>query len=283
MNTSKPSYLTVCALVVFSPLTTSSTRFAAEVLNVKGSKALLDISDINHLKVGQSIHSLNGQGKHSAILKVKQIKEGKAVADIVKGRPLVGQTLAPIKTNAAKNRAPKGPQTQSYWGALAGMNNNTLTYKSTSTGDLKLSGSSNSLKGFFQEELSNQLSIRIGIGIESFAAKGTSATATCSPCKANISSFAFDAMIRSSVFASPSFKPWLGAGLGFLIPTGKSANFMDASKISARQHFQVGVGGDYLIDKKSFIPVEIIQSISPKSSQFSTEQTILRMGYGQRF
>lgn len=250
---------------------------------MKGTKALIDISDLQHLKVGQSIHALNGKNKYSAILKIKQIKDGKAVAEIVKGRPLVGQTLAPIQKKISKNKASKEPQIQSHWGLLIGFNSNTLNYKSNSTGDLKLSGSSNSFKGFFQEDLSNQISIRIGVGLENLLVNGTSNTATCNPCKANISSFAFDAMIRSSIFSSLTLKPWLGVGLGFLIPTSKSTNFMDASKISARQHFQIAIGGDYFIDKKQFIPLEIVSSISPKSSQYSTEQTLIRIGYGQRF
>lgn len=264
----------LCTYILIAFFLNVSEGLSAEVLNVKGTKALLDISDLPDLKVGQNLQTRNAQGSLTSILKIRQIKSGRAVADVLKGRAIVGQKLTIPKADKRKNL--KAPPTQSYWGALIGFNNNNLHYNSTVSGDLKLSGSSNSLKGFFQEDLSPQLTIRIGLGLESLVAKKATS-------KADISSFAFDAMIRTSLGGPNTFKPWLGAGLGFLIPTSKSVNFMDASKISARQHFQLGVGGDFFLDRKSFIPLEIIYSTSPKSAQFSTSQTLIRIGYGQKF
>lgn len=276
MNSFQRPTFRLCLSIFIAFLFKTSIGLSAEVLNVKGTKALIDISDRLDLKVGQNLDTLNSQGRRTSVLKIRQIKSGKAVADILKGRVLVGQKIVPTKNNAEKKQALKILSTQSSWGTLLGFNSNILKFNSTASGDLKLTGSSNSLKGFFQEDLSQLLSIRIGVGMESFTAKGTSS-------QADISSFAFDVMIRASLLRANSFKPWLGAGLGFLIPVSKSASFMDESKISARQHFQFGGGTDINIDKRRFIPLEVTYSISPKSAQFSTEQMSVRLGYGQKF
>jgi hypothetical protein len=66
--------------------------FSAEVQQVKGTKVLITVGDIQ-AEVGTQFFLISSEGKKIAIIELKQIKNGKAIAEIVKGRAEVGATV----------------------------------------------------------------------------------------------------------------------------------------------------------------------------------------------
>lgn len=279
--------VSILAAITFS--LTSTIALAGQVINVKAQKVLLDISDLPELQAGQKIFLLNADGKRKAVIEIKQIKSGKAVADLLKGQAEVGMTAAPgaaPKKEKKPSVAGKNPsRPHSSFGVLAGMNSNSMKVKLSSTESVSLAGTSFSLKTFFQQKVDGNISARLGVGYESLVANGTLASGSCggsTKCKINISYLGLDAMIHYSL-GKGKWEPWLGGGLGFLIALSKSSNTLDQNKISTNQNILFGGGIDYHLNPGQFIPVEIVYGIFPSNNTASASQIMIRAGYAKSF
>lgn len=290
-------------LVAFITLSHLQTQ-AAEIVNIKGNKALLDISDLSNvpdLREGDKVFALNSEGKRKAILQIKQIKNQKAVAEILKGQVTSGMTLQSTKSTSNSSSPKKIAASQkkdkpsgsfklksNAYGVLGGLNSNTMSVK-VSSETVKLAGSSFSLKGFYQQRLDSDISVRLGAGYDSLIASGTLASGNCkgsTNCKINVSYLGLDALVKYS-FLKPSaqnpWEVWAGGGLGFLIALSKSSTVLDQSKISTNQNILFGGGVDYHLNSQSFIPVEVLYGLFPTNSTTSASQLILKVGYGLSF
>lgn len=82
----------------------SSIAFAGEVLQVKGSKALLNIGDLA-VSQGSEVYALNPEGKKKGLLVIRQVRNDKAVAELTKGTAEPGWSLM-VKGGSAPAPAP---------------------------------------------------------------------------------------------------------------------------------------------------------------------------------
>lgn len=272
----------------------STPAWAVKTLSVKGDRALLDLEG-EDIQVGDKIGARNSEGKARALLEIKQVKNGKAVAAVVKGQLTPDLSLAKLGTaSAAKNKAggtkssrTKTAPSKSSWGLTAGYAMSDMTVKATSTASVSMTGSSFNLSGYYQMPLDGRISTRLFGSYETLDVKGTapaSLSGQCgSECKATISYLGLMALVRYSFLVSPSYEAWAGGGLGFLFAIGKSSTILDTSKISTNQTIIGSLGLDYRLDKKSYIPIQFDYAMFPDNSTSSAKQMILRAGWGFQF
>lgn len=271
----------------------STPAWAVKTLSVKGDRALLDLEG-EDIQVGDKIGARNSEGKARALLEIKQVKNGKAVAAVLKGQLTTDLALAKLGTSASKNKSAsakpsrtKTSPSKASWGLTAGYAMSDMTVKASSTASVSMTGSSFNLSGYYQMPLDGRISTRIFGSYETLDVKGTppaSLAGQCgSECKATISYLGLMALVRYSFLASPNYEAWVGGGLGFLFAMGKSSNILDTSKISTNQTIIGSLGLDYRLDKKSYIPIQFDYAMFPDNSTSSAKQMILRAGWGFQF
>lgn len=257
----------------------ASPAYAIKTITIKNSRVLLDLEgeDIN---VGDRLGARTPQGKPKALLVVKQVKKGRAVAAIVKGSMQQEYSVAKVSTST------KSTIQKAAWGFTAGYAMNTLSVKPSGASTISLSGSSFSLSGFYQMPLDGGFSARILGGYETLQATGTSEAAACtdsSDCKVDISYFGLESLVRYSFLKNNTVDAWAGAGLGFLFALSKDSNILDTTKITTNQTIVGTLGLDYYLNRSSFIPIQIDYAVYPDNGTSSVNQIIFRMGYGSNF
>lgn len=267
-----------------------SPAWALKTIVVKGDRALIDLEG-EDLQVGDRVGARDGDGKARALLEVKQVKNGKAVAAVLKGQMTSELALAKIggkststSTAAAKSDTKSGAS-KSSWGLTAGYAMNSMTVKPSASSSVSLSGSSINASVFYQMPLDGNFSTRILGGYETLSASGSSSTVTCSgsDCTVDISYLGIEALVRYSYLRNKSVDAWVGGGLGFLFAIGKSSNVLDTSKISTNQTIVGSLGLDYHLNKKNYIPVQLDYAMFPDNNTSSANQIILRAGWGFQF
>lgn len=266
-----------------------SPAWALKTVVVKNDRALIDLEGEN-LQVGDKLGARDGDGKARALLEIKQIKNGKAVAAILKGKMSQEFSLSKIgggKTSAAasKSSSAKASRSKSAWGVTAGYAMNSMTVKPSPSSSVSLSGSSINASGFYQMNLDGNISARFLGGYETLVAKGTSSNVSCSgsECSVDISYLGVEALVRYSYLRNAKFDAWVGGGLGFLFALSKSSNVLNTSKISTNQTFVGSLGLDYHLNKKNFIPVQLDYAMYPDNNTSAANQIILRAGWGINF
>lgn len=281
--------------VVLLTVALSNPVWAIKAISMKGDRVLLDLEG-EDIQVGDKIGARDNKGKARALLEIKQVKSGKAVAAILKGQ--VTEELSLAKLNAGhsvggskkvNSRSSKRriPLSKPSWGLTAGYAMSTMNVKASPTDSVSMSGSSFNLSGYYQMPLDGKFSTRLFGSYETLDVKGTapaSASGRCgTECKATISYLGLMALVRYSFLMERNYEAWAGAGLGFLFAMGKSSNILDTGKISTNQTIIGSVGFDYRLDQKSYIPVQLDYAMFPDNSTSSANQIILRAGWGFQF
>lgn len=273
---------TIITLLAF--ISFSLPALALRPVAVKGNRTLVDLEGEN-LSAGDRLAARTHDGRTRALLEVKQVKNGRAVADVVKGRMSMDLNLVLAgSTGSGKSARSSGRSGggKSAWGFTAGMANNAMTVKLTSA-SVSLAGSSFNVSGFYQPHIDGNFSARVLVGYETLQATGTSTVCASSECKVNISYLGIETVVRYSFVRNQTMDVWLGAGLGFLFAVGKDSNILDTSKISTNQTIVGSLGLDYKLSRTSFVPVQFDYAMFPDNAASSAKQMILRVGYGTSF
>lgn len=265
----------------------SFPAYAIKPLAIKKDRVLID-TEGEEIQVGDQLAARNLDGKGKALLEVKQVKNGKAVASVIKGRMQLDLSLSKYAAHSKSTAkaSKRSPKEKTSGGFTAGYAMNTMTVKPSGAPSVSLSGSSFNLSGFYQLEVDGNVSARVFASYETLQATGTSATNACtgsSDCKVDISYLGLEALVRYRYLHTKKLEAWAGAGLGFLFAIGKSSNVLDSSKISTNQTVVGSLGLDYQLDRNSFIPIQLDYALFPDNSTSSANQIILRAGYGFNF
>ncbi len=269
---------TIITLLAF--ISFSLPALALRPVAIKGNRTLVDLEG-ESLSAGDRLTARSNDGRTRALLEVKQVKNGRAVADVVKGRMSMDLNLVLAGGKAARSAGRSGGG-KSAWGFTAGMANNAMTVKLTS-GSVSLAGSSFNVSGFYQPHIDGNFSARVLVGYETLQATGTSTVCASSECKVNISYLGIETVVRYSFVRNQTMDVWAGAGLGFLFAIGKDSNILDTSKISTNQTIVGSLGLDYKLSRTSFVPVQFDYAMFPDNAASSAKQMILRVGYGTSF
>ncbi|UOF01605.1 porin family protein [Bdellovibrio reynosensis] len=271
----------IAALLVTSVV---SPAFAIRALTIKNDRVLVDLEG-ESVNVGDKLGARSSDGKARAILEIKQIKEGRAVAAILKGKMQQEYTLSKVGARAGGSAGSSagGVAPGKSWGVIGGYAMNSMSSKISNT-TISVSGSSFNLSGIYQmplPDLGQKVSARILGGYETFQAAGSDSGTNRT---VDISYLGVQGLLRYSFYQNPKLNVWAGGGLGFLFAIAKSStNFLDESKISTNQTLIGSIGVDYNLNSRNFIPVQFDYAIYPDSSTSSARQMILRAGYGFNF
>jgi hypothetical protein len=285
---------------------------AAEVTQVKGAKALINLSGTD-AQVGQQFFVLSSQGKKIGIIEVKQVKGGKAIAEILKGRAEVGGNLTPKGAGVAQ--AQKAERQDS---AQSESSEETTTTKSRSKKKLsgigllfgvgshsfamdigpttagagrdagKLSGMSFSLKGFGDYDMSPTLTFRGAAGLETFTAKGSitntyCAAGTSADCSIDFSYLGLEGSAHYN-YLSGKTRAWIGIGFSFLVEMSAKNNIPNlGTSGGTNQMLLFSTGVDIPLAKGRFIPLAAEYGMFLGGSDVKANSIFLRAGYGFPF
>lgn len=295
----KPLLPAILAFIIL-PL----TLIAGEVQQLKGSKALLTI-DEGEVQVGKQFYIINSEGKKIGLIEIKQVKAGKAIAEILKGRGEVGSSIqargTPTASSPSESQNTKGKSNSSSRGKraigfLLGSASNSLAMDigpttGTNAGareSAKLTGTSFSLKAFGDYDLSSLFTFRAAAGLETLAAKGTLGSAFCgnvdtTACSISFNYFALEGSAHLNYLTGKT-RAWLGLGYSFLLQMSSTNNIPNLQTAgSSNNMLLVSTGVDFTISPTTFIPVVIEVGSFLGTSDVKVSAVYLRAGYGFSF
>lgn len=267
-------------LISFIPLSLllNETATAHTLQNVKGEKVLM-LLEPPLPAVGDLFVVQDAEGAEKAQIQIRQIKDKRAVAYVIKGtlspQSLGGTQITPLIL-------PKAPLFSAK-GYYLGYSQNQMNIGLTSSTSLGLSGSSYNLGAFFESPLSPSLQVLARVGYEGLKAQGALTSSACGgDCKVDIGYLSADAVLKYSL-SETTRTWWFGAGLGFLYPLMKSSNILDTSKITFNERILLGGGLNWFFKPQNYIPFQVEYSLQPSTKVVSTRQILVRLGYGVSF
>lgn len=301
----------------------SLPALGAQVTAVKGGKVMVNLEGAE-VHPGDEFFLINpANNKKSAIVRVKQVKNGKAIADVITGRAAIGSTLQAKASSAGKKSVAKSSASsterqhdalsrakspeeeaavfdnardlsfsrtlKNSYGVLGqyAMDRMTPTIKESvainPAEQPELKGSGMGAGGFYEWVLTRNITVRTLGVIEQFNVSGnTEKNVGCkgsTACSANITYLSGYALGKY-YFTQSRIRSWAGIGGGFLIAMSKSATALDENQIATNQVMTLAAGGEYQLNRKTFIPFGIQYVYFPPSSTVTASAIVFQVGYG---
>lgn len=288
---------------LFLSLLLSFSAHAATVLQVKNGKTLIDLEGAT-LSPGDEFFLINpANNKKTAIIRIRQIKNGKAVAEIVKGRAAPGATLQAKAASTAHAQSPEvaaaseDSVSHQYtfqkllrpsWGLMGEYLTTTMnatfsrSTPSSHQGTTSMKGSGLGAGAFYNYVFAPRFTGFVESSVQQFNASGSTALSDCNSstsCDVKIMYLSFYGMGRYYL-STAKFRPWLGLGGGYLLALSKSSSVLNASQISSNQVFSFAAGGEWQLSRKNYIPFSIQYDLFPTSPSVKANMISLRFGYG---
>tara|TARA_B100000749_G_scaffold280898_1_gene280885 strand:+ start:82174 stop:83028 length:855 start_codon:yes stop_codon:yes gene_type:complete len=261
---------------------------AGRIVKVKGNKALVKLSKSDNFKKGQTIPVYTKKGKLVGKVKIVSVKKGRAVAQIVGKSKLKRGLFVRAKSKSKPNK--ERPTGQAIMvGGIIGMQSDTMTVEKEGDPTRDLAGSGFSVKAFADFPLTSTWNLRAGVGLQQLSTKDAG-DSTCldsdsnpAVCEVNINYFSADGLIRY-MFSEGSFRPYAGAHLGLLVPTGSDVTAIDEDSVASTSFYGVSFGFDWHFGNgNSMIPFQVDYGLYPPSEDVSASSLIIKVGYGFRW
>jgi hypothetical protein len=275
----------------------SSVSFSQTVINVKNGKVLLDLGSLN-VNSGDRVVTSNSEGKKKALLQIRQIKNGKATAEIVKGTPEAGHSFAMFKGAAKRPRqavskvedysqyATRKRGGYGFTGSLAmnAMKISNLTRNGTSY-SFEMTGTNFGLGGFYDYSLNNSWLVRAHGTLEMFDVKATSGgcgtTADLPECTVKFTQLGGYGTFNY-IFSPQPYRAWAGVGGGLFIYLSKDASVLDTNKFFFNSMLMAAGGVDYFLNQTTFVPISLEYQMIP-DKEAGVTSIVLRAGWGKSF
>jgi hypothetical protein len=277
----------------------NSETSAQTIKLVKGRKVLIELQG-SAAEINQEFFSVDASGKKKSLLKIVQVKNGKAVANILKGKPLAGQNLQPrggSKSSAAtsesspsseKGASSSGPAPRSKiesWGILGSYGLNKMTATKTSNAInyvASMTGAGFGILGFYDYPMSENFVLRGMTGVEQFVVNGDVTAAVCNSslaCEVNIMYLSFYGAAKYHL-TTGKMRFWMAGGIGYLFAASKSSNILKTDGLSSYA-IVPSIGLDMTVGKTGFVPIAIDYAIYPDTGTVTgTSTTSIRIGWG---
>lgn len=284
--------LAICLLLSFS-----SAGFAATVSAVKGQRVLINLDSGDTAEVGDEFYLISPDTqKRTAIIRIKQVKPGKALGDILRGKAVSGSTLqakAPSSMSADVTPSESGSYLRvlkDSWGITGGYLMSTMdadiTYRDPGFGTIlktsaSMAGSGFGVSGFYDYVLNSSLVGRGSAGIEQFNVSGSASSAGCqnsTNCDAKINYLSLYGILKWYPLQD-KYRVWVGGGMGYLLALSKSSTALNESQISTNQVFTVGGGVDVQMSRKNYVPISIEYNMFPPSDTVKASMISIKAGW----
>lgn len=293
-------------------LSLSVNTYAAKIIQSKNGKIMIDLEG-ESASPNQTISLLNAQNKKVAIGKITQVKNGKAVATILKGKSDgsekvslggAGSSTGSASSNAENNSSQdnqNGSSTPTVFRTNAKkasvvvtvLSNAMVTKQADGTSptplveDVDMKGNSFGITGIVDWPVMNSVDLRGTLGYEPFSATGTAVNNSCDGatskiCTAEISYISAGGFLRYDFTKSRS-QIWAAAGATLKLPLGKTTTALNPDDIKMTMTYGASFGLDYFLTGTTFIPASFEYQMFLKSDTVSASIMILRAGYGMTF
>lgn len=277
----------------------SAAAEAASVASVKGQRVLINLEG-DAASRGEEFFLVDpNTGKRRAVIRISQVKSGKAIGDILKGAPAVGQTLQARGGGGASNASgfTSNPSDGSAsndisktirdsYGLLGHYLMNTMEAQqklpSNATNSSSMQGSGLGVGGFYDYSFGGSWVGRGTVAIEQFNVTGKpSNVAGCNGTANCDAKFMYLSLygIGKYHFTTGKYRPWAGAGGGFLLALSKESSILNASQVSTNQVFVVSGGMDIQTSRKNYVPVSIEYAMFPASDTVKASMIVLKAGW----
>lgn len=293
-------------LLLYSSLANATTIHA-----VKDNKVLINLEGAN-VEIGDEFFAIDAETKkRSGILRISQVKPNKALGVLLKGRASRGQTLqAKARSSISadvtpemiqKGTTPTAPASsgsnggylrvlKSSYGILGGLSSNSMSANVSYNGPIGLVQSNVDMKGnglavggFYDYIVSSDIIARGYVGLDQFSVKGTSNEPACQKskdCNAEILYLATYGHLKWYPMKT-KMRPWVGAGLGYLLAVSKSSNAL--KNVSSSQVMSLAGGLDIQRSRREYIPISLEYTMYPPSSTVKAGSISIRAGWGWNF
>jgi hypothetical protein len=280
---SKVIFVFIIAFTFFS-----SSAYAAKVLKAKGKKILVDLGDTDAQR-GDFFYTITPKGKRAGVLKILQVRRGKAIAILGKGKARPGYSLKLRKPKRGDKKRARTAPTQlkkegkpnSFWGIMVGGNSLSMDVDLPLSGEtVNLTGSGYSFKLAMDNGVFNKLWFRGMLGMESISGAGD-AFVDCDAgedCDVEITYLTLDLWARL-LFAKGGFRPWVGAGVDLMFPMSDDSNALDSDSITNTSLILAGLGFDILFTDTFSMPIQLEYGFFPASDQVEASLIAGRLGF----
>lgn len=271
---------------------------AATLMQIKNQKTLINLEGLD-ASVDEVYDVVGASGK-SGQVKIVQVKNNKAIAQILTGSVAVGQKL---RTNSTVQSAPKNLRKKDIvirhdmmqLSVLGKLMMNTITTKQADnnalprTETVTMNGTNIGITAALDYPLSSQYTFRSQFGFEPIAVKGTAQYDSCADkssknCNVNINYLAGAGYLRYDFMKSENTL-WGAIGGTLKFPISKSSTALRTSDINMANSLGLMFGYDYIFDNKTYIPMtfEYHYSFNTSDTVPAINQIALQAGYGWKF
>jgi len=249
------------------------------------------------VQASELVFTTNASGKKVSIVKIAQVKKGKAIGDVTKGRAEVGQgilrrggAIQPQESSAeaTSESAPARKRKTSVGVELEmiqmSMTSN-VTYSGTTYG-ASMGGTAFGLYGYYDYPVMPKGQVRIAGAYEPLSATGSLTVPGCSSsagCDFKVTYLGGYGTFKYDFLEQKSYRMWGAVGMGLLLPMSKSSSAVKTSNISTTQLYVFEIGGDIIMSRKNYIPLSLQYGMFPASSTVTASDITLRGGYAWQF
>lgn len=277
--------------------------FSGIVTQSKNNKVLIDFKN-EVVNVGDQFFILTADNKKIAIVQIALYKNQKAIADVLKGTPAVGQTTSPRsqnKTAISEKALTKetvflrndliqiGFQLKYMMNSITAKETDSTPAPATNTELVSMTGSNFGLATTADYPLYDWLRISGQISFEMLDVAGIAQYNSCDAktsknCNAKISYLGFQGLARYD-FTKTKFNFWAGLGGAIKIPVSKSSTALNVADLTHSDSMTIAAGLDYHLNNKSYVPVSFEYQLSQNKSEEVPviNQMSLMFGYGIKF
>jgi len=242
---------------------------------VKGKAVLITLQG-QTLAVDSQWVTVNDVGRKTGLVKIKAVKGDKAVADLMAGTAVAGESLIPRPPPKSRFKddgtgqpppdqadnpdgaAPEEPsptgRSKKRMGVELGYAMDSFQFSSNGFTSSQFSGTGENFQGFFDINLTQSLNVRLLGGYDIFNAADSSGNSI------SVSSLGGGGDLQWRLYQKGNNNAFIGVGIVFeyvmsaTLSSGLSNALQKPSNISS---FVLSAGGDYALKKKLFIPYSI--------------------------
>lgn len=260
--------------------------------------------------------------KKVAIIRISQIKNNKALADVVSGTAKMGLTLQAKSSSSKKDSSGSFTENSKNkeYKKSSGLNESSGSTNNLSSNYLRLlkdsygfmgsylsnsmsavvsdalkakdtvtmTGSNFGFGGYYDYLATNDIILEGAAFLEQFNTTGTSLITGCNKktskdCDININYLSLYGSLKYYLTQN-KYRVWFGAGGGFLLAVSKSATIFSDADISSNEVATLSVGTDIQVSRKNYVPIALEYHYFPASGTVTASSTLaLKAGWAWNF
>jgi hypothetical protein len=309
--------ITIC-LILFSFIFQLPQAHAATVTTVKNKKLIINLEG-DEVAVDDEFYLLTTDTyKKVAIIRISQIKNNKALADVVSGTAKVGLTLQAKSASSNKDSSSAFTENSKIkeekksagfnessgstinfgsnylrilkdsYGFMGSYLSNSMSAVVSDALDAKdtvtMKGSNFGFGGYYDYLATNDITLEGAAFLEQFNTTGTSLVTGCNKktsknCDININYLSMYGSVKYYLTKN-KYRVWFAGGGGFLVAVSKSATIFSESAISSNPVAVLSVGADIQVSRKNYVPIVLEYHYFPASGTVTASNTLaLKAGW----